>query len=215
MNQPIPGRQRFAEAYRGARPPWDIGRPQPAFVRAAGKLAGRVLDAGCGTGENALFFASRGHDVTGIDFLEPPIAEARRKASHRGIDARFLVQDALRLGEWDEQFDNVIDCGLFHVFDDQERPQYAAALDSVLRPGGRLFLMCFSDREPGTDGPRRIAAGELHQAFSRGWTCRSIDAARFETRNDVTDVQFSEGGPHAWFCVFERLESDAPPPGGG
>ncbi len=210
MNEDVPARERFAEAYRGARPPWDIERPQPAFVQAAGEITGSVLDAGCGTGENALFFAARGHDVTGIDFLEPPIAEARRKATHRGLDVRLLVQDALRLGEWGQQFDSVIDCGLFHVFGDQERARYVAALAAVTRPGGRVFLMCFSDREPGTDGPRRVAAGELREAFSRGWSCRSIEAARFETREDVPGVQFSEGGPHAWFCIIEKRKFDGP-----
>ena len=72
----VPTRDTFVSAYAG-QAPWDIGRPQPAFVAAAGRVAGRVLDAGCGTGENALFFAARGHPVTGIDFLEEPV-EGRR-----------------------------------------------------------------------------------------------------------------------------------------
>jgi SAM-dependent methyltransferase len=81
-------------------PPWDIGRPQPAFVRLAdqGRLTGRLLDAGCGTGENALLAASRGADVTGIDVAPTAIAQARAKASERGLTARFEVADALDLG---------------------------------------------------------------------------------------------------------------------
>lgn len=204
MNEDLPARERFAEAYRGPRPPWDIEGPQPTFVQAAGEITGSVLDAGCGTGENALYFAARGRDVTGIDFLERPIAEARRKAQHRGLNVRFLVQDALRLGEWSEQFDSIIDCGLFHVFGDEERGQYTKALAAVTRPGGRVFLMCFSDREPGTHGPRRVSADELRDAFARGWIWQSLEAARFETRDDVRDIQFSEGGPHAWFCILRR-----------
>src|SRR6202007_499654 len=82
----------------------------------ADRIAGSVLDAGCGTGENALFFAGRGCTVTGIDFLEEPILRARRKAEERGVSATFLVKDALTLADWSVRFDNVIDSGLFHVF---------------------------------------------------------------------------------------------------
>ena len=112
MPPEAPGKAHFQEAYE-SRPPWDIGRPQKVFLQAADQITGSILDAGCGTGENALYFAERGHKVTGIDYLEKPIAEAQRKAQRRGLQATFLVMDALCLGEIPEQFDSVIDCGLF------------------------------------------------------------------------------------------------------
>ncbi len=62
-------RATFEESYDG-KAPWDIGKPQRAIAAVADRVAGRVLDAGCGTGEHALFFAARGHRVTGIDFVE-------------------------------------------------------------------------------------------------------------------------------------------------
>ena len=74
----VPDKERFEEIYQG-KPPWDIGKPQNAFVEAADQITGSVLDAGCGTGEHALLFASRGQRVTGIDFLEQPITDAKRK----------------------------------------------------------------------------------------------------------------------------------------
>src|SRR5947209_2451916 len=114
---PIPDRSTFEAAYAG-QAPWDIGRPQPAFVEAADQINGAVLDAGCGTGDNALYFAERGCQVTGIDFLEEPIKQARRKAAERGLHATFLVKDALSLKDWTARFDTVIDSGLFHVFSD-------------------------------------------------------------------------------------------------
>jgi 2-polyprenyl-3-methyl-5-hydroxy-6-metoxy-1,4-benzoquinol methylase len=92
-------RDHFCSSYAGS-PPWDIGKPQPAFEAAADKVVGSVLDAGCGTGEHALFFAARGHAVTGFDFLEEPIAAARRKAAARSLIVKFLVKDALKLHEW-------------------------------------------------------------------------------------------------------------------
>ena len=205
MAQNIPGKDRFQQAYEGTAP-WDIGKPQPVFVDAAEQITGSVLDAGCGTGDNSLFFADRGHKVTGIDFLEHPIAEAKRKAQKRGLPATFLVMDALHLDDIPEVFGSVIDCGLFHVFSDDDRSRYVEGLASVVKPGGRLFLLCFSDREPPGDGPRRVTQDEIHDAFTEGWEVESIQQARFETRPDLKDIQFSEGGPFAWFCVIRRSE---------
>jgi len=197
------GKERFQEAYAG-QPPWDIGRPQPVFVQAADQITGSILDAGCGTGDNALFFAERGHKVTGIDFLEKPIVEARQKAQQRGLQTTFLVMDASALGEIPEQFDSVIDCGLFHVLSDVDRARYVTALASAVKPGGRLFLCCFSDQEPPGQGPRRVSRQELHDAFAQGWQVESIREARFEARPDLKDARFSDGGPRAWFCVIRR-----------
>ncbi len=199
----MPDRNDFQNLYTG-KAPWDIGRPQQAFVDSAGQITGSVLDAGCGTGDNALFLAGRGCSVTGIDFLEMPIQRGKQKAAERSLTATFLVKDALTLKDWSERFDNAIDSGLFHVFADEERKIYVAALATVLKSGGRLFLMCFSDQEPGTHGPRRVSKKELHDAFAQGWRIESIQPCRFETRPDVTDFEFSDGGPKAWFAVVQR-----------
>jgi 2-polyprenyl-3-methyl-5-hydroxy-6-metoxy-1,4-benzoquinol methylase len=112
----------FDASYTGT-PPWDIGRPQPAFLELAeaSVIRGRVLDVGCGTGEHALMAAGRGLEATGIDTASTAIAIAQDKARKRGITARFLVWNALQLGALDDQFDTVLDCGLFHVFEDDER----------------------------------------------------------------------------------------------
>ena len=136
----VPDRNTFETAYAG-QPPWDIGRPQKAFRDAADQIAGSILDAGCGTGENALLFAAKGHQVAGIDFLDEPIQRAKQKAAERGLAATFLVMDALALKELPEVFDSLIDSGLFHVFSDEDRRRYVEGLASVLKPGGKLFLL--------------------------------------------------------------------------
>jgi cyclopropane fatty-acyl-phospholipid synthase-like methyltransferase len=151
----------------------------------ADQITGSILDAGCGTGENALFFASRGRKVTGIDFLAEPIARAKQKAKERGILANFLVMDAMALKDIPEMFDSVIDSGLFHVFNDADRRRYVTGLVAVVKPGGRLFLECFSDEEPGMQGPRRVSAREIREAFAEGWVIESIEPTRFEVRPDL------------------------------
>ena len=199
----IPNRNTFESAYAG-QAPWDIGRPQKAIIDVADQINGSILDAGCGTGENALYFAKRGQKVTGIDFLPEPISRAKQKAVDRGLTATFLVMDALALKELPEVFDSVIDSGLFHVFNDNDRQRYVEGLATVVKPGGRLFLLCFSDQEPGTQGPRRLAAKEIRDAFTEDWAVESIEPSRFEVRPDLKELTFSEGGPKAWFAVVRR-----------
>jgi SAM-dependent methyltransferase len=163
-------------------PPWDIGRPQPVFARlaAGGLLRGAVLDAGCGTGENTLLAAAAGADALGVDISPLAIARAVEKAAGRGVAARFEVADALNLAELGCTFDTVIDSGVFHVFSDDGRPKYVSSLTSVTRAGGHCYLVCFSERQPGTQGPRRVRQDELRAAFSDGWTVVSITAETFD-----------------------------------
>jgi SAM-dependent methyltransferase len=200
---PLPDRTTFETAYAG-QAPWDIGRPQPALIGRADHIAGSILDAGCGTGDNALYFAARGNRLTGIDFLAEPIARAKQKAAERGLSVNFLVMDALALRDLPEVFDHAIDCGLFHVFSDDDRRRYVEGLATVVKPGGGLLLLCFSDEEPGTIGPRRVSRRELETAFADGWTIESIEPARFEVRNDIPDLNFSPGGPKAWIARVRR-----------
>jgi SAM-dependent methyltransferase len=196
-------RTTFENLYAGPAP-WDIGKPQGTFTAIADRVRSPVLDAGCGTGEHALFFTTRGHRVVGIDFVEEAVRRARRKATERGLAVEFLVKDATALGGWGERFASVIDCGLFHVFSDVDRRRYVQGLTKVVEPGGRLFLMCFSDEEPGTEGPRRVSQQELYDAFTDSWEVESIDPVRCEVHPEFAEVKFSEGGPKAWFAVVRR-----------
>jgi cyclopropane fatty-acyl-phospholipid synthase-like methyltransferase len=200
MTTPTAGWDSAYEA--GSRAPWDIGRPQPAFVRLAddGLLRGRVLDAGCGSGEHALLAAARGADAAGVDVSPRAIERARRKAGERGLTVRFEVADALSLGELGLTFDTVIDSGLFHVFDDGDRARYVTSLASVLPSGGTCYLMCFSDRQPGVMGPRRVRREELRAAFSDGWAITAIVAEAFELNPGL-------GTPtaQAWLATIRRM----------
>jgi SAM-dependent methyltransferase len=191
------------QSYTGQEPPpWDIGRPQPAFVHLAGQglLTGRLLDAGCGTGENALMAAAHGAEVTGIDVSPRAIEAAKAKAAERGITVAFEVADALNLGALGPGFDTSIDSGLFHVFGDDDRNRYVASLAAAVRAGGSVYLMCFSDRQPGDFGPRRVRQDELRSAFSDGWTIDSIAAAEF-------DLNPGLGTPtaQAWLATIRRV----------
>jgi SAM-dependent methyltransferase len=193
--------QPWDASYLDGPAPWDIGGPQPAIVRLAaeGAFAGAVLDAGCGTGENALHLASVGLQVVGVDVAETALSMAREKAADRGIDAEFLVADGLHLDRLGRVFETVLDCGLLHTFDADERRDYVASLASVIGRGGRLYLLCFSDVGPGL-GPHPVSQDELRAAFtfSSGWSVASISPDRCRTRFDA------QGAP-AWLAKIDRI----------
>ena len=192
--------QPWDASYRHGPAPWDIGRPQPAIVRLAseGAFTGTVLDAGCGTGENALHVASLGLEVLGVDVAETALASAREKAAERGLDAEFVATDALHLDRLGRVFDTVLDCGLFHALDRAERREYVASLASVTRPGGLVCVLCFSDADPQV--PHPVTEEELREPFE-GWTVASLSAERVETR-------FAPQGVPAWLATFRRSERD-------
>ena len=189
-------------SYHEGPAPWDVGRPQPAVVRVAseGGFAGAVLDAGCGTGENALHVASLGFQVLGVDVAETALAIAREKAHDRRIEVEFALADAVQLDRMGRRFDTVLDCGLFHTFDAAERPRYVASLASVTEHGGTVYVLCFSDDGPDT-GPHPVSREELRAAFDPGdgWKVAAIEPDRIETR-------FHDNGAPAWFATIERIQ---------
>jgi len=190
----------FNEAYRGI-PPWDIGRPQPVFAKLAvdEDLGDDIIDVGCGTGEQAILFASRGYRVLGIDSAPLAIEKARAKASQRGSKAEFAVADALHLERLGRRFDAAIDSGLFHVFSDGQRATYVESLGAVLNPHGKYYMLCFSDKEPvDWGGPRRIFKQEILNSFSKGWRVNYVRPARFASA-------FHDRGARAWFSKITRV----------
>ena len=193
--------QPWDASYRDGPAPWDIGTPQPAIARLAseGGFAGAVLDAGCGTGENALLLASLGLPVLGVDVAETALAIAREKADDRGIEVEFATADALQLERLGRRFETVLDCGLFHTFDSDERPGYVASLASVTEHAGTLYVLCFSDDGPAV-GPHPVSQEELRAAFnpSSGWNVTAIEPERIQTR-------CHDDGAPAWFATIKRI----------
>lgn len=188
-------------SYQDGPAPWDFGGPQPAIVRVAaeGGFTGAVLDAGCGSGENALYIASLGLPVLGVDVAETALALARERAAERGIEAEFVVADALHLERLGRRFQTLLDCGLFHTFDNEERLEYVASLAAVTEHDGTLCLLCFSDED--SDVPHPVSQQDLKAAFtpSAGWTITTIAHDRVRTRFHDTS------GAPAWLATINRL----------
>ncbi|MEO8457157.1 MAG: class I SAM-dependent methyltransferase [Chloroflexota bacterium] len=188
-------------SYHDGPAPWDIG-PQPAIVRVAaeGGFTGTVLDAGCGSGENALHDASLGLSVLGVDVAETALERARAKARERGLNAEFATADALHLERLGRKFETVLDSGLFHTFDADERPSYVASLASVTESGGTLYVLCFSDQGAETV-PHPVSQQDLRAAFNPGaaWSIVSLEPDRVHTRFH------DENGAPGWLAKIKRI----------
>jgi SAM-dependent methyltransferase len=209
-------------SYHDGAAPWDVGRPQPAVVRVAseGGFTGVVLDAGCGTGENALHLASLGLSVLGVDVAETALAIARAKADERGIEVEFAAADALQLERLGRRFATVLDCGLFHTFDGGERPGYVASLASVTEHAGTVYVWCFRDDGPDTGpAPRQpgtAAGGVQPQQWVGGGRHRTGPASdqipRRRRTGLVRDNQTDLIGRRCMACMFARTRTVSPSP---
>lgn len=185
-------------------PPWDIGRPQQAFraLGEAGAIQGRVLDVGCGTGEHVLMAAGLGLTATGVDLASTALRAAKGKAHDRGVIARFVQWDARNLATLGESFDTVLDCGLFHIFNGADRAAFVDSVRSVLKPGGRYLMLCFSDRQSNDGWPRvhRVSQDDIHAAFAHGWRVDSIEPATIEITTDPEGIR-------AWLVTATRIRA--------
>lgn len=194
--------QPWEASYADGPAPWETGRPQPAVARLVetGAFSGEVLDAGCGSGENALLIASTGLSVLGFDVAVTALARARDKAVERGIAAEFIEADALRLEVLDRTFDTVLDSGLLHTFDGAERSAYVASLASVTDPGATLYVLAFSDEGPDL-GPHPLSRSDLEAAFDSraGWEIARLEPERVQTR------YHDEHGAPAWLATVTRV----------
>ena len=192
----------FADRYRTGQTPWEIGEPQPAFVENVSLVRGRVLDLGCGTGELAVFFARRGFEVVGVDPEPAAVKAARAKAEAAGVGVDLRVGSALDLSPLG-RFDTILDCLLFHIFDDDQRRRYVASVRDALTPCGRLLMLVFSDAEPPGNGPRRVSEAEVRECFADGFTVETCEPMRLQMRPEDAGL-FTSDTPHGLWSVIRR-----------
>jgi SAM-dependent methyltransferase len=135
----------------------------------------------------------------GVDLAPSAVEAARAKAVMRGVDATFEVADVLELSRIARTFATVLDCGVFHVFDDVDRARYVESLASAVDPAGVVHVLCFSEHTPGDWGPRRVTQAELRASFADGWHVDRIEASRLEVRREYTAE-----AAHGWLAKIVR-----------
>ena len=133
-----------------------------------------ILDVGCGAGQNAIYLASRGFDVTRVDVSAKAIAIAKENADEAGVDVTFITLDALDIGTLAKKFDTVTDFGLLHNIVGDDRKSYVRALGEVCVSQGQFLMLCFGDQAGEYEVypnryPRPMSQDEIRAIFSEGW----------------------------------------------
>jgi SAM-dependent methyltransferase len=179
-----------------ATPPWDTKAPKENVIawQEGGWVHGDVLDIGCGLGDNAIYLAKSGHNVTGLDISPTALITAERRAKDAGVNVKFAVTDSTKLEGYTEAFDTVVDSGMFHCLDDDGKRSYAAAAHRATRPGATLLLSCFSDANPSDDEWPRPAVSEqtLRDVLDgAGWDIGSLEPATWRREIDGNQVEMA------------------------
>jgi hypothetical protein len=163
--------------------PWDIGGPQPIVQQlvAFGGVRGEVLDPGTGPGHHAIYYASKGYSVTGIDSSSAGIERAKANAARAGVSVDFRVADASKLDGLENRFDTVVDCAFYHVFTDEEtQTGYMTALHRATKSGARLFMF------------------EMGMHNINGIQCGLVSAENFERVLPPAGWRIDYIGPGSW-----------------
>ena len=171
--------------------PWDIGAAQPVVIDAerAGRFPGAVLDVGCGLGDNAIYLAGQGHEVTGVDAAPTAIEHARQRAGRRSVDIEFAVADATSLAGFEGRFDSVLDGACYHCLDEDARHAYAAALHHSTRPDALLTLFCFPSGSSGLLAAMGVSEENLHTTWGKaGWDITDLRLATYQVNADAGEL---------------------------
>jgi 2-heptyl-1-hydroxyquinolin-4(1H)-one methyltransferase len=171
-----------AEEFRGVRPPWSIGEPQPEIQALidAGKVHGDVLDAGCGEAATALHLAEKGFTTVGLDSSATAINLAKAEASKRGLtNATFDVADISDFTGYDGRFGTIIDSTLFHSMPVELRDGYQRSIVRAAAPGASYYVLVFDAAGMPTEGGAHpVTKEELREAVGKYWEIDEIRPAR-------------------------------------
>jgi SAM-dependent methyltransferase len=142
-------REEWNKRYASVENVWAT-RPNRFLVsEVAGLPPGRALDLACGEGQNAIWLATLGWRVTGVDFAEAAIAKAQARAERDGVDAEFLCEDLLTYEPDPSSYDLVL-LLYFHLRLDELRTVLVRARSALA--GGGTLLLVGHDRMNITDG---------------------------------------------------------------
>ncbi|HEY9305938.1 MAG TPA: class I SAM-dependent methyltransferase [Mycobacterium sp.] len=177
-------------------PPWDNKAPKDTVVawHTEGLVHGDVLDIGCGLGDNAIYLAQHGFNVTGLDISPTALVTAERRAKDAGVQVKFATADATVLEGYTDAFDTVVDSGMFHCLHDDAKRRYAAAVHRATRDGAILLLACFCDAHSGeAEWPRPTVTEQMLRDVldGAGWDIASLEPTTVRRDEDGTEVEMA------------------------
>ena len=193
---------RWDSAYRRTRlPGWDVGRPAgelKRIVESGAVKPGRALVLGCGTGTNAVYLASKGFEVTGVDVAPTALTFAEKQARKAKVKVRWLVADAVAIPDIGP-FDFIFDRGCYHHIQRYDSAGFAKTVSRLTREGSLFLLLAGNANEPRQYGPPRVKESQLTADFAENFAFQSMREIRFESRDPKR-----KNGPLAWSVLLRR-----------
>lgn len=178
--------EHFRERYKSGDTPWDVGRPDFNLIEVVTRKpvqACKVLEVGCGTGDNAIWLARSSFKVTGIDASDIAIGKAIEKAAKANVTCDFIQADFLRDEIQGAPFGFIFDRGCFHAFDSaKDRKMFAEKVAALLEEDGLwLTIVGNADEHRQGPGPPQRSAGDIVSAVEACFEILTLQSSRFES----------------------------------
>jgi SAM-dependent methyltransferase len=191
----------YRERYKSGDTPWDVGRADFNLIDVVTQRPVpncKVLDIGCGTGDNSIWLARNRFEVTGTDTSQIALAKAKEKASKAYVECNFVLIDFLMGKIEGAPFGFIFDRGCFHSFDsDDDRSRFAQKVAAHLGQAGLwLTLVGSADEHRQGPGPPQRTAREIILAVEPYFEILSLTSTRFESNRPTP--------PRAWKCLMQK-----------
>ena len=195
--------ERWDAPYRRERlPGWDVGRPCSHLVKAVEDKTfkpGRAIVFGCGSGTNAIYLASKGFEVTGVDVAPSALTVAAQKARQANVEVDWLLADVVALPKL-QPYDLIFDRGCYHHICQYDSPGYVEALRRLSHAGTRALILAGSPADGNSGGPPRVKEETIRMDFSTLFDFVWLRDIHFDSRNP--DARSSS----AWSIHLRRKE---------
>ncbi len=191
----------FEERYQTGNMPWDHGMPDGnliAWVKQWPIEPCKVLDIGCGTGEDSIWLTRQGFHATGCDLSKTAVKQAQAKAAATGVRSIFIMADFLEGKLPGLPFGFAFDRGCLHCIDGKaDRRRFAQNVADHLTEAGLWLSLIGNADEPEREvGPPQLTATEVAAAVEPCFEILSLEAGHFGSDQD--------GPPRAWICLMRK-----------
>jgi SAM-dependent methyltransferase len=191
------------EHYKSGNPPWETGQPSAELRRVVAQesiLPGAAIDLGCGSGINAVWLAQQGFDVTGVDFNELAIKQARERAKTAGVKVKFVVADLLNVPDGYGPFPFFFDRGCYHSVRQDDVKAYLRTLEKITAPGSVGLVLTGNSKEPSPEGqgPPVVSEEEIRAELGSLFEITRLREFRFDVNEKLGTA------PLAWSCLLKR-----------
>jgi SAM-dependent methyltransferase len=193
--------ERYRERYKSGDTPWDVGQPDFNLIEIVTKkpiLNCKVLDIGCGTGDNSIWLAQNHFQVIGTDSSEIALEKAKEKASKAKVECDFMLVDFLKNKIEGAPFGFVFDRGCFHSFSSEnDRRRFAQNVATHLEEAGLwLTIVGNADEHRQGPGPPQRTAADIVLAVEPYFKILSLTSSHFGSN--------SPNPPRAWRCLMQK-----------